>query len=410
MSGATTERRGVFQLLTSPGPAAIAVVRLRGDRCGKFLRQHVRTRGKADPGKWVVGRILHGELLDGAGEPVDDILVSIHSPGPAWDARLHLHGSPGVVRCCRELLSESGFAEEMEAVSTLWPAENTIEAEAYALLPRILTPRGVQWLTRQTKLLSEALRRLADASDIEIARERCREIISRSEIVDWFTRPLRVALIGPPNAGKSTLANALADRQVSIVSPTPGTTRDWVESPGEIEGFPVLWLDTAGLWKGRELQPARPQQRSNSHQHPNTHPDAEAIRRTRKVIASADAVLLVLDASPAGQKTQTAFVSDHGDLQPACVAYNKTDLPEAEADIRASLPKKWRDLTIPISALRRTGLDALTAQLREEVGYDSAALTEPAAFNGRQVANLEQAINADQRHFRKHVLACLQAS
>ena len=423
MSGEAPERRGVFQLLTSPGPAAIAVVRLRGAPCRTFLQKHIRTRTNADPDTWTAGRLLRAELLDQTGQPIDDILVSTHAPAPAWDVRLHLHGSPGVIRCCREMLSTSGFTEEAEAASTLWPSHSTIEAEAHTLLPRMLTLRGVRWLTSQVRLLGAALRTLAEASDLEAAREHCRQIISRRRVFDWFTQPLRVALVGPPNAGKSTLANALADRPASIVSPAPGTTRDWVELPGEVAGFPVVWLDTAGLSieqgnldfpagaserTSRGLQPAPRQEHSARRRISDAHPvDAEAMRRTRRLTASADALLVVLDASPGADESQRAFVSDHGNLHPACIALNKTDLLEADVDIRPPLPQEWRDLAVPISALRQTGLDALAAHLLHAAGYDAEALAAPAAFSERQVAALEKAMRAERNRFRKHLLDCL---
>ncbi len=426
MSGEAPERRGVFQLLTSPGPAAIAVVRLRGALCRIFLGTHIRTRTTADPDTWAAGRVFRAELLDEGGEPIDDILISTHTPAPAWDLRLHLHGSPGVIRCCREMLSASGFTEEVESASTLWRSGSSIEAEAHALLPRMSTLRGVQWLTRQIGLLGEALRTLAEASDVEAAREHCRQIVSRRRVFDWFAQPLRIALVGPPNAGKSTLANALADRPASIVSPVPGTTRDWVEIPGEVVGFPVVWLDTAGLKtacgesgshprlceeKSRGLQPARRRERSMRRRTADAHPvDAEAMRRTRRLMASADALLLVLDASPAGDESQSAFVSDHENLRPACIALNKTDLLETDADIRSRLPEDWHDLAVPISALRQTGLDALAARVLHGAGYDAEPLTAPAAFSERQVAALEKAMRAERNRFRKHLLDCLGTS
>ena len=389
MSGEAPERRGVFQLLTSPGPAAIAVVRLRGALCRTILGTHIRTRTTADPDTWAAGRVFRAELLDEGGEPIDDILISTHTPAPAWDLRLHLHGSPGVIRCCREMLSASGFTEEVESAATLWRSGSTIEAEAHALLPRMSTLRGVQWLTRQIGLLGEALRTLAEASDVEAAREHCRQIVSRRRVFDWFAQPLRIALVGPPNAGKSTLANALADRPASIVSPVPGTTRDWVEIAGEIEGFPVQWLDTAGLAS------------------PASELEAEAIRRTRQLLDTADAVAVVLDADPSAEEPNRAFLAEHRSLRPACVALNKMDLVESEADALAALPGEWRDSAVRISALRRTGLDALGPRLLRGVGYDAEELALPAAFSARQVAALEAALGAGRTRFRGCLLDCL---
>jgi tRNA modification GTPase len=380
----------VFQLLTGPGPAAIAVVRLRGSLCA-FLRRHVRARKGADPDSWAVGRVLRAELLDQGGAPIDDILVSRHAPPPASDVRLHLHGSPGVIRCCRELLSAAGFSEESEERSTLWPSANLIEAEAYALLPRMLTLRGTEWLTRQIELLGDALPALAENPDFAAAQETCRAILSRRRVFDWFSRPLRVALVGPPNAGKSTLANALAERRASIVSPMPGTTRDWVEAPGEVAGFPVVWLDTAGL------------------RSPAGELETEAIRRTRALLETADVILLVLDAGPSAGASTRLFLAEHRELRPTCVALNKIDLVAGAADLSAALPGTWRGLAVPVSAIEPRGLDALRARLLRGAEYDADLLAAPAAFSPRQAAALERALGAGRRRFRESVRDCLGA-
>lgn len=389
MSEPVTAQRGTFELITSPGPAAIAVIRVCGPAAETFLRRHVKTHSETDPQAWTVGRVFRRDLLDQTGSPIDDMLVSVHAPAPTWEVRLHLHGSPGLVRCCTDMLREARLSEQRETVSTLWPSQDTIQAEAHALLPRMLTLRGVKWLLRQSRLLSETLHTLARAPDVEAARERCREIIARRKIFDWFARPLRVALVGPPNAGKSTLANALADRHVSIVSPVPGTTRDWVETPGEIDGFPVLWLDTAGLRSGGDEL------------------EAEGVRRTRHLMASADAVLLVLDATASAAGWRAKFVADHADLRPACVALNKADLAEAEADVRPALPVEWRSRAVSVSAVQRTGLDALTGVLLSSVGYDPGRLAAAAAFTDRQAEVLEAAAGAGATGFSREVLRCL---
>ena len=389
MTPQTGQSWGTFQLLTSPGPAAIAVVRVRGPLAGSFLREHIQTRSDIDPQQWTIGRVFRAELLDETGAVIDDMLVSVHAPAPSWDVRLHLHGSPGIVRCCLDLLKRRGLAEQTEDASTLWRNRNRIEAEAWALLPRMLTLRGVQWLVQQSRLLSETLQELASSADVEGARQTCREIIARRELVDWFARPLRVALVAPPNAGKSTLANALADQHVSLVSPVPGTTRDWLEIPGEIDGFPVLWLDTAGLRRGGDKL------------------EIEGMQRTRRLIETADAVLLVLDASVPTACSSAGLIPEATSLNPTCVALNKCDLLESDAEARAALPASWGDVAVSISAVRRTGLPALTALLRQRVAREASLLSLPAAFTDRQAQALRAAASETEEGFRERVLACL---
>lgn len=392
MSPDKTQAQGELQLLTSPGPAAIAVIRLRGRPVEAFLQQHIQTRAKADLRGWTTGRVFRAELLDQAGCVIDDMLVSVHAPSPEWDVRLHLHGSPWLTRHCIEMLKECGLTEQAETASTLWQSEHTIEAEANALLPRMLTLRGVHWLLRQSRSLSETVRTLTETAEIEAAQRQCHEIAARRVVFDWFARPLRVALVGPPNAGKSTLANALADQHASLVSPLPGTTRDWVEIPGEINGFPVTWLDTAGLRRGGDEL------------------EAEAARRTRQLMDAADAVLLVLDASPPATPIRQEFIAEHADLHPACIALNKSDLTEVEAEVRASLPAHWRNLVVRISAARLTGFEALAARLLESAGYDTEQLAAPTAFTDRQVNALEEAAAAPYSRFQEWTLRCLGRS
>jgi tRNA modification GTPase len=258
----------------------------------------------------------------------------------------------------------------------------------------MLTLRGARWLLAQVGRLRDAARTLPGLPSLNEAQQACRQIAARLEIVSWFTRPLRIVIAGPPNAGKSTLANALADRPVSVVSPTPGTTRDWVEAGGEAAGFPVTWLDTAGL------------------RDPADAIEAASIERTRQLMAGADAVLLILDATEAARPAQPAFLATHGDLRPACVALNKTDLasPADVVALRGLLPPAWRSQAIAISATLRTGLDALLDALLAGVGRLGPALEGPAAFTNRQVEALEAAAaSVDSKSFRDNVLRLVTA-
>ena len=140
------------------------------------------------------------------------------------------------------------------------------------------------------------------------------------------------AITGAPNVGKSSLINALAERDVAIVSATPGTTRDAIETRVVLGGVPVTLVDTAGL---RDA----------------TDPiEAEGVRRARSRAAAADLVLTVVEAG-------SSFVADSGSLLVA----NKSDLyPERRPDVLA------------VSALTGAGLPELRARLAAE----ATALTQ----------------------------------
>lgn len=378
MTSSQAATGGTFQVLTSRGPAAIAVVCLRGGLAHTFLPTHVRAPRRGESKTWPDGAVFRAALLDEDGAAIDDILVSVHAIEPAVDVRLHLHGSPWLVAKCAELLRNSGLIEDREHASGLWRSDSLIESEAHALLPEMLTLRGVEWLVRQPELLAKTLREIADAADVESAKQVCRDIIARREIVERFRRPFRIAIIGPPNAGKSTLANAFADRQVSVVSPQPGTTRDWVESFGEIAGFPVAWFDTAGL---RET---------------DCELEAEGVRRSLKLAEAADATVLVLDATAA---EAWADVIDGLGKPPACVAINKVDLARQGADLLKPLPEDYREQAVRISAGTSEGLEALEARLAEIVGFDDSVLSRPSAYTDRQVDHLTAALSLNRDGF-----------
>jgi tRNA modification GTPase len=160
---------------------------------------------------------------------------------------------------------------------------------------------------------------------------------------------LFLAVIGPPNAGKSSLVNALARRDVAIVSPTPGTTRDVIEVRLDIAGYPVIVADTAGL---REV---------------TEEIEAEGVKRALARAASADIVLLVLDGSArdpfGGIAPETIEAAN-------IVAWNKSDLAWPE-------PR----LGIAVSAQNGAGIEELLnsvaalVRAKLEQGRDSPPLT-----------------------------------
>ena len=376
----TTPHPSQFELLTSPGPAAIAVIRVSGPRTPEFLHQRVRTRPADRLPTAAPGHVVRAALLDATGATLDDILISVHAQPPTWDLRLHLHGSPALVRACTDWLAECGFTLRPAGETPLWIGEDAIATESYALLPRMPSLRGARWLLKQTDRLRETVTDLLNAEWTEHTRATCRELAARQSMVEWFTQAARLALVGPPNAGKSSLANALADQAISLISPVPGTTRDWVDVPSLLSGFPVVWFDTAGLRRGAEAL------------------EAAGIARTRAVMAAADAIVVVLDANEVA--AASTFIAAHGDLTPACVALNKSDLPDATLADEV-LPPSWRPLATNVSALERTGLEALGERVLAALGRDLRVLDRPGAITTRQTRLLlDAASSADERSYR----------
>jgi tRNA modification GTPase len=387
--------RDQFEVLTGAGPAAIAVVRLSGPGVAAFSGRHVRTRRPpqiaSGSGQELasarIGDVLRATLVDEAGEVLDDILLSVHATGCGLELRLHLHGSPGLIGKVRRLLAGSGFAEHQARAWELFPAQDAVEAEAYHLLSRMLTLAGARWLIGNARRLSAQLRAVLGCDDLGVGREICQSLARRSAVFDWFARPARVVLLGPPNAGKSTLANALADEPVSLVSPVAGTTRDWIEVPCVMGGFPLVWVDTAGVC-GKE-----------------SGLEALAVGRLSSLLDEADGAVVVVDATTC-QWRQVATIAQR--CRVLAVAINKSDLVEDWQAAAHGLPAEWAERCCGVSALRGDGLRELGSVVLAALGRDERLLEEPAAFTARQIELLEAAAQAqDAAELREYVRKCV---
>ncbi len=269
----------IFAPATAAGRAAVAVVRLSGPKTAQAVRS---LAGRLPAAR----RASLRRLSAAGGVPIDEALV-LWMPAPGSytgedSAEFHIHGGPAVVAALVEALSELGLrlAEageftrrafehgkldlaQAEGVADLVDAETEGQRrQALAQLGGRLSAVQARWrdgLIRASAMLEAAV----DFPDEEVPADvvaRARPIleiladeleaaaadVARGEQV---REGFRIALLGAPNAGKSTLLNALARREAAIVSATPGTTRDIIEVPMVLGGYKVIVADTAGLRK-----------------------------------------------------------------------------------------------------------------------------------------------------------------
>jgi len=209
--------RDLVTLLTAPGAAAIAVVRLSGPGVEAFLSRHF---SRPVP----TGRCVHGILRDG--ERIIDDAVAVRS-GDVLD--LNLHGGVWVVRSALQFAQSEGFAIS-DLMATDGPTE--IWQEVLRALPHARTEQAVRMLLTQPaawESISDPRKILGDSSG------------------KWLIQTPRVAIVGPANVGKSTLANQLFGQTRSITADLPGTTRDWVGEIANLDGLAVMLLDTPGI-------------------------------------------------------------------------------------------------------------------------------------------------------------------
>ena len=168
---------------------------------------------------------------------------------------------------------------------------------------------------------------------------------------------LAVVIAGRPNAGKSSLLNALAGYDAAIVTPIPGTTRDVLRERIHIDGLPVHVIDTAGLRETEDLV------------------EGEGVRRARGEIARADLILYVIDAvlPPAAEELSAALAELPAGV-PVLQVWNKADLvtgtvPEGDCP----LPEEGSGLALlGVSATTGAGLDGLRQRIKQHAGYEQA--------------------------------------
>jgi tRNA modification GTPase len=171
------------------------------------------------------------------------------------------------------------------------------------------------------------------------------ELLRTADEGQILRRGIRAAIVGRPNAGKSSLLNQLLGRDRAIVSPIPGTTRDTIEETANLRGLPVIFIDTAGLREARD------------------EIEVEGIRRSRESLAQAEFILHVLDASePLSAADENYFAEFAGKKR--ILVRNKTDLPvklEWSGVLEPTAP------VVDVSCASGQGIEALKDAIKELV-------------------------------------------
>lgn len=387
----------IFALATAPGRAAVAVVRLSGPGAGDALK----ALGGRPP---AARRASVRRLKDQGGGLIDEALV-LWFPGPGSytgedAAELHLHGGTAVVDHAIEALLALGLrpAEpgeftrrafengkldlaQAEGVADLIDAQTSAQArQALDQLGGALSRRHEAWRHTLTESLA-FMEAAVDFPDEEVpvavdqqARAGLTQLLGDIEAAlgdEARGRRVRegfhVALIGAPNAGKSSLFNALVGRDAAIVTATPGTTRDVIEAPLTLAGYRVLLADTAGVREAGEAI------------------EAEGVRRAQAWAAEADLRLWLVDASGSdGDWRLAQSLARPGDL----LVLTKGDLSRG-ADAAAASAEGLGVLTTDLTADPTAG--AVLTALADRVTKANFSNEFPAVTRARHGAALREA-------------------
>ena len=326
----------IAAVATPPGVGGVGVVRLSGPRALELAARFWRGR---DPRQSPGGRFWHGWLVDERGEKIDEALLLVFRAPRSYTgedvAELQTHGSPAVLRkLLGQLLAAGARAAapgeftlraylngrldlaQAESVLALVEAEGeTARRQAMRGLTRELS-RRIGAINQNLLDLLAHIQALLDYPEEGVEPHRARKTISEALVaIDHLlaTAPAgrvvrsgaRLALVGAPNAGKSSLLNALLGYERALVHHQPGTTRDYLEAPLEIEGVPLVAIDTAGV---RET---------------SDPVEAAGVEKALATAAAADLILYLADVSsplpapPDLPWERVIKVASKADLEPA---------------------------------------------------------------------------------------------
>lgn len=403
----------IFAVSTGAPPSGIAVVRVSGPAAGRCL-QALGVKQPLQPRHAQFSRLRH----PGTHELLDEGL-SLWFPGPHSAtgedvAELHVHGSQAVVSAicgalgqlagCRpaepgEFTQRAFMADKLDLVQVegladlLHAGTAAQRQQALAALSGEATSQLTTWRTELLRALAhvEAVVDFGDEEEdvhdavasgalaaVTAVRADMAAACSAAGRAGIIRSGARAALLGPPNAGKSSLLNALAGAEHAIVSDIPGTTRDVVRVDLDLDGIPVTMSDTAGV---RET--------------PADAVEAAGIARARAAASTAHVRVLVLDAANTGLSEAAALAqqfcgSDTG-LGPVVVALNKADIAsEQHMSALHDAAQAWPAVhaVLPVSAHAPTSaqftafLSGVHSALRAALGGDAVSSVSQAAQHG----------------------------
>jgi tRNA modification GTPase len=399
----------ICALATAHGLGAISVIRISGTKAADITRKLAAFLPEQPESHRIYYGILHAP---DTGLPVDEVLISYFQAGRSFTGEttceISCHGSEAVVNEILRLLVAAGSrpAERGEFTyrAFMHGRIDLVQAESVLALIESRSARASRLALRQlqgefSRKLNSVLERITwvlaqleanidfAAEDIVIAKTpelvrgleealtQIRELLAGYKQGKIIRNGYQIALVGRPNAGKSSLLNAIAGEERAIVTPVAGTTRDFVEAQIVCDGVRVTLVDTAGLRLTDDPV------------------ETIGVRRTLEKMKEVDAVFYVCDAR-AGMAADERVFAPQIPWEKTLVLMNKCDLaPEAGApETAGELGNKY------VSAVTGAGLDELLAWLRmrvrSEVGEDSTLVSNARHFRGLQdvAAGLENTL------------------
>ena len=388
----------IAAISTALGEGGIAVIRISGSDAVFVARKVLKRQELEDP-----GRMYLTSLLDGEGRIIDRVLAVRFARPRSYTGEdiveIHTHGGILAARSCLALVLENGarIAEPGEFTRRAFINGRIDLAQAEGVLD-VIRARSIEALHAAARTLTGELSRetqkihddiLTLQANIEIQLDfpegetlnnfdptagikqiiaELEALLSRCSAGMVLRDGVRVVIAGSPNAGKSSLLNALLRKNRAIVTDIPGTTRDIIEESIIIDGIPVIFADTAGLRASDDAI------------------EAEGVRLALEAMNDSDICLYVVDSSREITPEEQGYI-DALDGRNAIIVFSKSDLPAVTDDVMSSASK------VHVSAKEYTGINELKAAVCD-IASGGAVLNSGLNVSSQQLADIRAGLDA----------------
>ena len=408
----------IAAIATGSTATAIGIVRVSGIGCFAACDRVFRPRNGVPFAQQPSHKMVFGEMLDDSGAVIDQGLAVRFGGGHSYtgedSAEFHCHGSPVVLHTLLSALFAAGARQaqageftkraflngkmdltEAEAVIDLIDAQSAAAAKNAAAqldggLRRRLEPVQEALIDITSRFYAvvdypdediEDIQPQQIRSSLQIAADTLSALLDTAQRGRVLKNGVRTAIVGLPNAGKSSLLNALAGYDRAIVTDIPGTTRDTVEETVTCGGLLLRLIDTAGI-----------------------HDTADAVEqlgveRSRKAAETADLVIAVVDGSQTPPTVDEDILSLSAQAPHWILAVSKNDLNPAAKTAVWQLPKELRDpdAFVSFSSVAPGGLDALVDAIQDCFPAGAPAEAGSLLTNARQESAVRRSLEAVRR-------------
>ncbi len=400
----TEETIAAVASAVAAGQGGIAIIRISGVRAKEAAKNIVHTPGRA---QWKSHSILYGHVIDQITKKhIDEVLVLIMDGPKSFTGEdvveIHCHGGLiNVQRVLEELLRQTfvrrAFPGEFSQRAVLNGRLNLTQAEAINDLIKARSQKAAELamagvdgaIYAQINQLKErlldqlceiearidfeedlpALDKSEVFTNITSINKELKALIKQNKQASYIRNGLKVALIGLPNVGKSSLLNLLSKKEKAIVTQVPGTTRDLLENEIILEGIPITLVDSAGIRDTDNIV------------------ESIGVQRSERMLVTADIIMFIFDISKPWNKSNQNLLSKIPQHIPVLLIGNKSDLNIKDQSVKAD---------VIISALNGNGEKSLIKSLLKTCGANKAQNIE-ISLNERQIDLVISASNALNR-------------